>query len=692
MPFEVNWADCVSDDDDEDDVNEVVEEEEKEENEEEKVVGEEEKVVREGEKADGEEKVEEERGGGNGVAQSHPGIAAESAAEEEQGIFDVNWADCVSEESDAEGDVEEHDAATASSAANETPEPALEQKVDVATPNPASEQENDVAPTAISSEDLENILMKSSRSIPPPNFGGLKETEDVASIPIVPAPESAGPAIPRAPRFEPVYHLAPRTKNGLLRKQLVARPAHKVGYRLKFRAGKSGKNKSGANTPSSGPRKRFKLDVTESPSTVRGDKDELPPAASSSSGGPGGEGNPSNFSYKIRKSERLRREERNFRTLMQKAGVSVSKRHDSSEDKTAEGPADEQQSDTRAAVKKGDALAMATPTAEGGNATAGSSKGPARLSSYAQFFFVLFVASLANEFLRSSGTLSPQNPKEKAGKIPSKVDFSTMHMVLVNPGPNENIGFSQQPFPYTFDISNYNELLYYNGTDEVPPPGRLTLWIDGEPAEHEDLVLPKLLDESISVFRWTAYVPKENAALRILGLGTHTIGISYSGEHLEAVVCKNETVVNVDKRPQNARVGILTPDQGQMFALQGNGAVEVRWQLVNFKVPRDGHLSISLDGNEGIKVAKDEHSHGAQLADMSEGKHSFQIALISREDGQVLDEDAVHFDVVQQTKGRQSGELELLKEMPLDELLERLDDDSLSFSRREMIEKIIESR
>ena len=77
---------------------------------------------------------------------------------------------------------------------------------------------------------------------------------------------------------------------------------------------------------------------------------------------------------------------------------------------------------------------------------------------------------------------------------------------------------------------------------------------------------------------------------------------------------------------------------------------------------------------------------------MSEGKHSFQIALISREDGQVLDEDAVHFDVVQQTKGRQSGELELLKEMPLDELLERLDDDSLSFSRREMIEKIIESR
>ena len=36
MPFEVNWADCVSDDDDEDDVNEVVEEEEKEENEEEK--------------------------------------------------------------------------------------------------------------------------------------------------------------------------------------------------------------------------------------------------------------------------------------------------------------------------------------------------------------------------------------------------------------------------------------------------------------------------------------------------------------------------------------------------------------------------------------------------------------------------------------------------------------------------------
>ena len=271
MPFEVNWADCVSDDDDEDDVNEVVEEEEKEENEEEKVVGEEEKVVREGEKADGEEKVEEERGGGNGGAQSHPGIAAESAAEEEKGIFDVNWADCVSEESDAEGDVEEHDAATASSAANETPEPALEQKVDVATPNPASEQENDVAPTAISSEDLENILMKSSRSIPPPNFGGLKETEDVASIPIVPAPESAGPAIPRAPRFEPVYHLAPRTKNGLLRKQLVARPAHKVGYRLKFRAGKSGKNKSGANTPSSGPRKRFKLDVTESPSTVRGD-------------------------------------------------------------------------------------------------------------------------------------------------------------------------------------------------------------------------------------------------------------------------------------------------------------------------------------------------------------------------------------------------------------------------------------
>ena len=181
----------------------------------------------------------------------------------------------------------------------------------------------------------------------------------------------------------------------------------------------------------------------------------------------------------------------------------------------------------------------------------------------------------------------------------NNVDFSTMEIKFVYPGPNATVGRSQQPFPYTFDLYNYNDLLYVNDTDEVPLPGRLTLWIDGKAVEHEDLVLPKLVNEELNVFRWKAYVPKGNP-MQQLGLGNHTIGISFSGEQLETVSYKKEAVLHIVEKPQNAHVSILTPDQGQILALPNtkDSMVEVRWQLVNFLVPRDGYLRISLDGKE----------------------------------------------------------------------------------------------
>ena len=69
--------------------------------------------------------------------------------------------------------------------------------------------------------------------------------------------------------------------------------------------------------------------------------------------------------------------------------------------------------------------------------------------------------------------------------------------------------------------------------------------------------------------------------------------------------------------------------------------VEVRWQLVNFLVPRDGYLRISLDGKESVVVDQEELSNGAQLAEMSEGKHTFRVALISREGDEPLHEETV---------------------------------------------------